>query len=67
MSQESTNASPNLLMLEEYLPVDVIFGKPPQQYPDTTEYITQYQGRMESTHECVRVKLRIQFKTERLV
>ena len=58
-SQESTNASPNLLMLgrEVYLPVDVIFGKPPQECPDTTEYITQLQERMESTHEYVRVKL----------
>ena len=57
--QESTNASPNLLMLgrEVFLPVDVIFGKPPQEYPDTSEYVTQLQERLQSAHEYVRVKI----------
>ena len=43
--QETTNFCPNLLMLgrDVFLPVDVIYGKQLQEYPDTTQYITQLQ------------------------
>ena len=42
---------------EVFLPVDVIFGKPPQEYPDTTEYIAKLQEGLESAHEYVHVKI----------
>ena len=58
-TQESTNASPNLLMLgrEVFLPVDVIFGRPPGQELEAEEYIQDLQHRLEVAHEYVRAKL----------
>ena len=50
---------PICLCLEEvFLPVDVIFGKTSQEYPDTTEYITQLQEGLQSVHEypCVKIQ-----------
>ena len=46
-----------MLGREVFLPVDVIFGRPPGQELEAEEYIHDLQHRLEVAHEYVRAKL----------
>ena len=61
-SQETTNISPNRMMMgrEIRLPIDLLFGNPPDEPVQTleTEYIQDLQERLHLGHEWARVHLK---------
>ena len=61
-SQETTNISPNRMMMgrEIRLPIDLLFGNPPDELVQTleTEYIQDLQERLHLGHKWARVHLK---------
>jgi transposase InsO family protein len=59
--QESTNVTPNMLMLgrEVNLPIDIIYGKPPNtEIFQDDEYVDQLRERLENAYEYARTHLK---------
>ena len=61
-SQETTNISPNRMMMEQEisLPIDLLFGNPPDESYSMfeTDYIQVLQERLHLGHEWARVHLK---------
>ena len=59
--QESTGKTPFSLMFgrEARLPVDIMFGRTPDQSKSVNEYASTLRDRLETSFECVRDKLKL--------
>ena len=60
---ESTGQTPSCLMFgrEVNLPVDLLYGRPPdeQKFETVEDYVDQLRNRMENVHEYARMRIRI--------
>ena len=61
--RESTGQTPSCLMFgrEVNLPVDLLYGRPPdeQKFETVEDYVDQLRNRMENVHEYARMRIRI--------